>query len=342
MNKVLSLIIPTYNMEAFLEKCLNSLIVDNQTLLKSLEVIVVNDGSKDNSSQIAHKYEQLYPETFIVIDKENGNYGSCINRGLSIASGKYIKVLDSDDHFDNTVFSDYLEYLSHCDCDLVLNDFSIIDEKDIVTREVKYSFKDYNQIKFSDLPYKSLAMHGICYKLKVFSKLNYKQTEGISYTDQEWIFAPMTRVNTICYYPGKPLYLYLVGREGQTMSLSSLEKTIGHQLKGLESQLSFYCECDKISKDKKDYLTARLKHRLYVIYKTYLIDSDKLEIVDILNFDLRLKSENVFIYRKTFGINYKCIHFVAIWRILNRKPLPNLLKFFLKPGFVRKLLIFNK
>lgn len=90
MEKLITIVIPTYNMEKYLDKCLTSLIVPDE-YMELLEVLVVNDGSKDNSSAIAHRYEDKYPQTFRVIDKENGNYGSYVNRGLKEAAGKYIK-----------------------------------------------------------------------------------------------------------------------------------------------------------------------------------------------------------------------------------------------------------
>lgn len=90
MNKILTIIIPTYNMEKYLRRCLDSLIIDEEGM-KQLEVLVINDGSKDSSSQIAHEYQDKYPDTYRVIDKENGNYGSCINIGLKEAKGKYVK-----------------------------------------------------------------------------------------------------------------------------------------------------------------------------------------------------------------------------------------------------------
>ena len=70
MNKILTIIIPTYNMEKYLRRCLDSLIIDEEGM-KQLEVLVINDGSKDSSSQIAHEYQDKYPDTFRVIDKEN-------------------------------------------------------------------------------------------------------------------------------------------------------------------------------------------------------------------------------------------------------------------------------
>ena len=75
MNKILTIIIPTYNMEKYLRRCLDSLIIDEEGM-KQLEVLVINDGSKDSSSQIAHEYQDKYPDTYRVIDKENGNYGN--------------------------------------------------------------------------------------------------------------------------------------------------------------------------------------------------------------------------------------------------------------------------
>ena len=85
MSKVISIIIPTYNMEAYLDKCLTSLIIDG---MERVEVVVVNDGSRDSSLAIAQSYAEKYPESFVVIDKPNGNYGSCINAGLYRATGK--------------------------------------------------------------------------------------------------------------------------------------------------------------------------------------------------------------------------------------------------------------
>ena len=111
MEKILTIVIPTYNMERYLEKCLTSLIIDDQDLMNQVEVLIVNDGSKDRSSEIAHSYQDKYSNTFRVIDKENGNYGSCVNRGLSEATGKYIKILDADDSFFKDGYVAYINKL---------------------------------------------------------------------------------------------------------------------------------------------------------------------------------------------------------------------------------------
>ena len=81
MDKILSIIVPTYNMEKYLQNCLDSLLLSEKQM-QDYEVWIINDGSKDRSSEIAHSYELRYPDTFRVVDKNNGNYGSCINCGL--------------------------------------------------------------------------------------------------------------------------------------------------------------------------------------------------------------------------------------------------------------------
>ena len=88
-QKIITIIIPAYNMESLLNKCCDSLLVD-ESLRAFLEVLIINDGSKDKTLDIAKSYEERYPDVFRVIDKENGQYGSCINRGLKEAKGKFI------------------------------------------------------------------------------------------------------------------------------------------------------------------------------------------------------------------------------------------------------------
>ena len=97
--KALTIIVPSCNMEKYLAKCCESMVVASE-LMERLEVLVVNDGSTDKTSEIGHSFERWYSGTFRVIDKENGHYGSCVNRGLAEAKGEFVKLLDADDTFD--------------------------------------------------------------------------------------------------------------------------------------------------------------------------------------------------------------------------------------------------
>ena len=225
-TKVLSIIIPMYNMENYIGKCLQSLLDIPTECLESIDIIVVNDGSKDQSLRIATSYQKKYPEVIRVIDKENGNYGSCINAGLAKALGTYVKVLDSDDYFSSVGLSAILEKISSIPVmDMIITDFDIINANDEITNHVSFHLKKEKCLLFNDIWKKisDIQMHAIIYRTELFKEINYHQTEGISYTDQEWCYYPMVKIQTV-YYVNNVLYKYLLGREGQTMSESVLKK----------------------------------------------------------------------------------------------------------------------
>lgn len=244
MQKLLTILVPTYNMQAYLNRCLDSLIVAPE-LMERLEVIVVNDGSKDNSSAIAHEYEAKYPETFRVIDKENGNYGSCINRGLAEANGQYIKVLDADDWFDAKEFSSYLRDILTIEVDLILTPYKMVDEKGFVggfyiSDLPEKKIHDFNSCPLGEIVY--YTMHMVTYRTALLREIDYWQTEGISYTDNEWTHIPQFDIKQFVYLP-YPVYQYLQGREGQTMTSESLAKNVWN----------FECVCKSLIDNMKKH-----------------------------------------------------------------------------------------
>lgn len=245
MQKLLSVIVPTYNMEAYLDKCLTSLIVGDpdSELMQKIEVLVVNDGSTDRSSEIAHGFETRYPYTFKVIDKENGNYGSCINAALPLATGRYVKILDADDWFDTNAFKDFLEWLDDKDFDAVFTDYYIV-QKGIVTMARRLDFPQNTELKFADHFHKffDVYMHRTTYNRRVFDGLDYQQTEGIFYTDSEWMFLPMSRVTTFIYYP-KGIYCYLLGRIGQSMDPKIYQSNFSNRIELLYNYIHTYTIC---------------------------------------------------------------------------------------------------
>ena len=120
MQKLLSIVIPVYKVEPYINKCLDSLVLAPE-LMEKLEVIIVNDGTPDNSAEMSREYVKRYPKTFRQIDKENGGHGSAWNVGLKEASGKYLRFLDSDDWFTN--LDRLLTDLEECETDIVFNPF---------------------------------------------------------------------------------------------------------------------------------------------------------------------------------------------------------------------------
>ena len=318
MNKILSIIIPTYNMENYLHKCLNSLIISNENMEK-VEVLVINDGSKDSSSQIAHGYESKYAQTFRVIDKENGNYGSCVNRGLKEATGKYIKILDADDTFVNNVLDKFVTNLCKADSDLVISDFAIVNESGYISEKCIFSLPFNQTFSFAQMDDKAISWlwhHAICYKTEIVKKISYRQTEGISYTDDEWIFMPMVAVQTISYFRGV-LYHYLRGRENQTFDPKVLRKTFDQRVIVAKSMIHYYNNViGSCNVETQYYLQTKLINRIMSIYRFCLITNKCEDLVNILvRFDEFIKKESPVLYEMTdditCGYGWK---FVKGWR----------------------------
>lgn len=226
-EKLLSIIIPSYNMEEYLDRCISSLIVEDESLLTKLDIIIVNDGSKDRTSEIAHDYEAKHPDVICVIDKPNGHYGSCINAGLKIAGGTYVKVLDADDWFKTACFQEFLKNIASLENeshpDLILNDFELVDANRNANFGITLPFDSAAGIQNMEALWHlnfPLHMPSVTYRTAIVKELGYRQSEGIPYTDNEWILYPLVKAKTFMYV-AQEVYRYYVGREGQSMSKAS-------------------------------------------------------------------------------------------------------------------------
>ena len=232
MNKTLTVSIASYNVEKFLRETLDSLC--SPDIIEDIEVIIVNDGSKDSTVSIAREYVKKYPESFILIDKENGGYGSTINSSLSIANGKYFRILDGDDWVDTNEFSLFVKKLKEINTDLVLTDFlwctfvnSELKEKERIT--CPYNANEVLQKK----EIKSLAMHSTTVKTDILRDGKVKITEHCFYTDFEFILKSLSLSKDFIYLP-LCVYQYRVWGSGQSISV--------------EGTLKHYKEYDKIAR----------------------------------------------------------------------------------------------
>ena len=321
MEKLLTIVIPTYNMEKYLHKCLCTLIIEDKSLFESLEVLVINDGSKDSSSLIGHEYERRYPDVFRVIDKENGNYGSCVNRGVKEAKGKYIKILDADDYFDKEALEQFLGKIKNVDADVVFSDLVTVDSSG--KQIIYYSYSDLPHetiFETRQIPYNIVMwMHAVTYRTQMLRDIDYHQTEGISYTDQEWIFLPLNAAKR-AFYVQVCLYHYLTGREGQTIDSKVYAKNVGQEAKGLFVMLDEYKNLNESEMHLDKYMLFRLKCRAKMVYQGALIWGGYKHF-DINRFDAELKSASELVYQEaeslTFNFNrlMKNFEFVKKWRI---------------------------
>ena len=226
---LLSIIIPTYNMEKYIARCLNYVILGNESR-HDFEILVINDGSKDYSLKIAEQFKDKYPNIIRVIDKENGNYGSCVNRGLKEATGKYFRILDADDTFQVGALEIMLDSLSSSDEDMIVSRYSYLYDltgrkKQIVPNGIQYD-KLYHRYDFSgDGNDVILSMHAVTYKTALLRDIGLKLDEGVSYTDLEYIYFPLKAIKSLKFLD-IDLYEYHIGREGQTVDPKSQAKSI--------------------------------------------------------------------------------------------------------------------
>jgi glycosyltransferase involved in cell wall biosynthesis len=327
MEKIISIIIPTYNMEKYLERCLDSVL--DHKLDDDIEVIVVNDGSTDHSLQIALYFKKKFPLIISVINKSNGHYGSTINSALSIAKGKYIKILDADDWFNTENFFYFIERLKDTESDLVITNYT---HNYISGKKRQYIFpfcecsKNYDfSVMLTCTELSDIKMHAMSYRTELLRQIGYKQTEGIPYTDVEWTFYPLFFVNTIVFINAN-IYQYFLGREGQTVDISVRLKSLAPYSQVVNNLFSYYSNFNarKIDECRKRYLWNKIFTRYRYLYAYYLLyqPHENFDSLGMKEFDKSIKEKGAFLYSETANITvHRFIPFpyVRYWRRYSKR-----------------------
>jgi glycosyltransferase involved in cell wall biosynthesis len=307
-------------MERYLKQCVTSLLIPS---IDDIEVLIINDGSKDKTSEIGHEFADKFPNSIRVIDKENGHYGSCINRGLAEATGKYIRVLDADDSCHSENLIGFVNFLKNHDADLILSDYCVVNENCEVTAIKKFpELECVGTSTFEQalplLIHQNMAMHGVTYRRELLNKIGYHQTEGVAYTDQEWIFLPILQASSVLHYP-YVIYKYLIGREGQSVDSSVITKAMTLQLKHFSKRLDDYAHVAKdISSAKKTYAFNRMKYSMVNTFKCILFGRTTGGFAhELMEIDQKLKTNFPELYyaldceKLTAKLPFK---YIAYWR----------------------------
>ncbi len=134
MKKLLTVAIPAYNISEYIDKIIDSLLSTEKK--NCLEILIVNDGSKDNTLELAKEYESKNEEIIRVIDKKNGGHGSTINAAIKIASGKYFKVIDGDDWVDSKQLDLLLEKLEEIEDDMLVCGYTQVTSDDCEIKKI--------------------------------------------------------------------------------------------------------------------------------------------------------------------------------------------------------------
>ena len=222
MGKILSIVIPVYKVEKYINKCLDSLLVP-QEQLELLDVVIVNDGTPDRSADMARDYEERYPGIFRVIDQDNRGHGGAWNHGTELAAGKYLYYLDSDDWFDTEQFSRLIDYLRSCDTDMVLMDrtkyYAYEDREEVVKLnnmepDEVYEASTYDWLHCENGTNITYA-HNTVYRTAMMQKYLPVFCEHVMYDDVILQVMPIMVAESFVYTKLN-VYHYLIGRPGQS------------------------------------------------------------------------------------------------------------------------------
>ena len=238
MEKILSVSVAAYNFDYMIRQCLDSFI--RPEILEKVEVLVTDDGSKDQTREIVAEYEKKYPGSFKLIVQKNAGPGSTVNSGLAHATGKYFRMVDGDDWVNTNEMEAYLTYLEEHDTDMVCTSYCCVDHEtgekrlemlktDIMDREIQFE-----QVA-KDL---FLAMHNVTYKTSILKENGIRLDNGF-YTDLEYLLFPTPYIHTVAFL-SQTIYMYRVSLSTQSMNIKSLQKNVQMHSNVLEHLLREY------------------------------------------------------------------------------------------------------
>lgn len=245
--KLLSIIVPCYNAESFMERCVNSLILGGD----EIEVILVNDGSTDKTKQIIDWYVKKFPQIVVAIHQKNGGHGAAINSGLREVTAEYVKVVDSDDWLDVEALHQILNFLrgnlaTKQNIDMIISNY-IYDKQGSKHKKVinypkipKDQVLSWDDLHFSVGQY--LLMHSVIYRTDILKNdAKLKLPQHSFYVDNIYVFEPLVYVKKM-YYLDLDLYHYFIGREDQSVNDKVMIKKIDQQLAVNRQLVNFYTE----------------------------------------------------------------------------------------------------
>lgn len=228
--------IPCYNSADYMRRCIDLLL---EAINHPCEILIVNDGSADDTSRIAHEYANAHENVF-AIDQDNMNWGGVVNTALAQARGTYFKVLDSDDYFDKGALAVVLGTLSdlvRLDTapDLFITNFVYDHISDNTKRSIQYRklFPESRIFTWKEMGKpdidQQIMIHACWFKTSVLREARVKLPTGVSYMDSLLVLQPMPYVNTL-FYLDIDTYHYIIGREGQSVEIDVVKRNINQQL----------------------------------------------------------------------------------------------------------------
>lgn len=258
--KLLSIAIPCYNSQDYMEKCIESLLVGGE----EVEILIVNDGSSDRTAEIADAYAQKYPTIVKAIHQENGGHGAAVNAGIQNAAGLYFKVVDSDDWVNKEAYEKILSTLEQLlrgpkTVDLLISNF--VYEKQGATRKKVMQYRHclpqdqifgWNKVKHMPKG-KYLLMHSLIYRTQLLHDCGLELPRHTFYVDNLFAFEPLPFVENM-YYLDVNFYRYFIGRSDQSVNEKVMIGRIDQQIRVNKRMVDVYIHCIFPNKGVRGYM----------------------------------------------------------------------------------------
>lgn len=275
MNKILTISIAAYNVSDTIEKCLDSFLDSDYFSL--LDIVVVNDGSIDNTVDIVKKYILKYPHVIRLINKENGGHGSTINAAFEKAKGKFFKVIDGDDWVDVNELDKLIKKISESSADLIVSRFNkvysdhVVEQRWLGDYEIgrEYKFDELNRHTFTDAGI--FPMHATTIRTEQLKSVDMHIREKCFYADTEFLFFVGLAAKSV-EFDESVVYQYRLGESGQSVSPEGIYKHIEDLIEIELGLIKLYNDRidDVDSLTRKKYLYAIIDTRFSLIIEWFI------------------------------------------------------------------------
>ena len=240
MHKIISFGIPCYNSAADMDHCITS-ILEGSVYASDIEIIIVDDGSVDETPAKADEWEARCPGIIRAVHQENGGHGMAVLAGLREAQGTYYKVVDSDDWLDATALATMLSMLRGFEerdvrVDLFVSNYvyekvyenkrNAVSYRSALPRKRVFGWDEIGHFR----PDQNLLMHSLCYRTDVLRSAELPMPAHTFYVDNIYAYVPLPRCKTL-YYADIDLYRYFIGREGQSVNEATMVKRLDQQFR---------------------------------------------------------------------------------------------------------------
>lgn len=300
--KLLSIAVPSYNSQDYLERCLDTLVEGGP----DVEIIVVDDGSTDNTAEIAYKYQMKYPELIRVERQKNGGHGAAVNRGLAVAGGVFFKVVDSDDWVDLEAFKAVLDCLrdSQDELDLLITNYvyeyfyngtrHTVNYENVFPQKLYFDWVHSNRFKVSQL----LVMHSMIYRTELLRGCGLKLPEHTFYVDNIVAYQPLPHVKKMMYI-NVDFYRYFIGRPDQSVNTGNMIKRIDQQILVTKLLVNYYhLETDIVDGNLRRYMYRYLTMMMTISVVHLILSNDKQNLNKIPDLWDHIKKHDMEMYRK--------------------------------------------